>query len=135
MCLLWQTKKVLIVLQDEVSLAENCSLRNLMTHLTKTQRLLLNALLSAPLFFALSLFAVPSYGAAQAVPTKPIKIQSLYGNIQINDNFIKALITHPALKRLRNIDSAGPGRYFRSMPAYSLFDHALGVFVFSYTSA
>ncbi len=79
-------------------------------------------------FFGI-VFYTPSMALPISTPPKPINIQSLYGTIKIKDNFIKALISHPALKRLKGIDNAGPGRYFRSMPAYSLFDHALGVFV------
>jgi len=56
-------------------------------------------------------------------------ITSLYGDVIVDNNLIKALINHPALKRMRFIDNAGPSRYFRSLPAYSLFDHALGVYV------
>lgn len=56
-------------------------------------------------------------------------ITSLYGDVVVDNNLVKALINHPALKRMRFIDNAGPSRYFRSLPAYSLFDHALGVYV------
>jgi len=56
-------------------------------------------------------------------------ITSLYGDVVVDNNLVKALINHPAIKRMRFIDNAGPSRYFRSLPAYSLFDHALGVYV------
>ena len=62
------------------------------------------------------------------VPAKPIRIRSLYGTVEENSMLIKALLVHPALNRLKKIDNIGPGRYFRAMPGYSLFDHALGVF-------
>lgn len=57
------------------------------------------------------------------------QIKSLYGTVTLKNPLVKALIAHPAVKRMKDIDNAGPSRYFRSLPAYSLFDHALGVFV------
>lgn len=69
---------------------------------------------------------------ASAAPTptpKKATIKSLYGTVSLDDPLVKSLIAHPAIKRLRLIDNGGPSRYFRSLPAYSLFDHALGVYV------
>lgn len=68
-------------------------------------------------------------GKGAAPLPQTFKINSLYGTATLNNNLIRALIAHPAMKRLRAIDQAGPARYFRSLPAYSLFDHALGVLV------
>ncbi len=65
----------------------------------------------------------------QLSKSQSLQIKSLYGTVRENNALIKSLIVHPALRRLRQIDNAGPGRYFRAMPGYSLFDHALGVYV------
>lgn len=66
---------------------------------------------------------------SSAAPPQKATIKSLYGTIELDDPLVRSLIVHPAVKRLRLIDNGGPSRYFRSLPAYSLFDHALGVFV------
>lgn len=58
-----------------------------------------------------------------------LQIKSLYGTLREENDLVKAIIAHPAFVRLRQIDNAGPGRYFRSLPSYTLFDHALGVLV------
>lgn len=63
-------------------------------------------------------------------PSEPaLKIESLYGTLVEKNPLIRVLINHPAILRMRQIDNAGPSRYFRSLPAYSLFDHAFGVYV------
>lgn len=90
--------------------------------------LVLSGLASAQLN---QLSSVPSKlpTAADMAHAQTVQIKSLYGTVHESNALVKQLIVHPAIQRLRKIDNAGPGRYFRSLPAYSLFDHALGVYV------
>tara|TARA_R110002095_G_scaffold215095_1_gene208490 strand:- start:1960 stop:3111 length:1152 start_codon:yes stop_codon:yes gene_type:complete len=83
------------------------------------------------LFFLFALLCLPLMIKAAPLEKKPPQptIKSLYGEVALDNNLVKALLNHPAIKRMRFIDNAGPSRYFRSLPAYSLFDHALGVYV------
>jgi hypothetical protein len=55
-------------------------------------------------------------------------VHTLYGDASINHPLVKDLLQNPTFKRLQLIDNAGPNHYFRSLPPYSLFDYALGVF-------
>ncbi len=55
-------------------------------------------------------------------------VRSLYGKVSL-DPLTKKLASAPLVKRMKHIDWAGPSRYFRSFPSYSLFDHAFGVYI------
>lgn len=54
-------------------------------------------------------------------------LETLYGKVTFTDPLLLSLSTHPAFTRLRQIDVAGPSRYLRTMPSYSMFEHAMGV--------
>ncbi len=59
----------------------------------------------------------------------PASISSLYGKTRIEDPLIRELLSHPYMQRLQAIDMGGPSRYFRGLPPYSVFDHAIAVYV------
>lgn len=107
---------------------EEVALLRLQNHIVTGKKNSAFCLFICTLFILISLPLELGAIASKANKTSST-ITSLYGDVVVDNNLIKALINHPALKRMRFIDNAGPSRYFRSLPAYSLFDHALGVFV------
>ena len=62
------------------------------------------------------------------LPSAQATLRTLYGDTSIDHPLVKELLQNPIFKRLQLIDNAGPNHYFRSLPPYSLFDYALGVF-------
>jgi hypothetical protein len=55
-------------------------------------------------------------------------VKSLYGDIPIDSPIFLELFEDPAFQRLKLIDVLGPNHYFRNLPSYPMFDHALGVY-------
>lgn len=75
------------------------------------------------LFYKGAFFLLVGFLEAQAT------IQSLYGTVKIDTPLVEQILRSAPFNRLRFIDNAGPSFYFRSLPPYSLFDHAVGVYV------
>lgn len=57
------------------------------------------------------------------------KVESLYGTAEITIPLIKDMAMYPEILRLKGIDVSGPNRYFRRLPAFSMFQHAFGTYV------
>lgn len=62
-------------------------------------------------------------------PTKPpVSIKSIYGVVPIDAPIFQELFEDPVFLRLKKIDVMGPSHYFRNLPPYPMFEHALGVY-------
>ncbi|MCC2646183.1 MAG: hypothetical protein K0R02_248 [Rickettsiaceae bacterium] len=54
-------------------------------------------------------------------------IQTIFSTQKIDDPVITELLSHPIMERVKNIDQSGPLYYFGYVPAYSRYDHSIGV--------
>jgi HD superfamily phosphohydrolase len=66
-----------------------------------------------------------AYGKANAVLKNTI--QTIISTQNIESPIISELLSHPVMERIKNIDQSGPLYYFGYVPAYSRYDHCLGV--------
>ena len=58
-----------------------------------------------------------------------LNIQTIFGELKVSDPLLIELIESEGFKRLKGVDQSGPVRYFiQDFPAYSRYDHSLGVF-------
>ena len=54
-------------------------------------------------------------------------IPTFWGTYATDESVISRVLDHPLLTRLKSIDQSGPLTYFGHAPAYSRYDHCLGV--------
>lgn len=57
------------------------------------------------------------------------RIQTPFGSEEVSSPLIEELLASPALARLHGVDQSGITRYFTNLPAFSRFDHSLGVYM------
>lgn len=69
------------------------------------------------------------WGVSAHASDQQVKINSLYGEVIVNDPLMVALLKHPTIQRLKSLEVQGPSRYFLALNGYSVFDHAFGVYV------
>lgn len=55
-------------------------------------------------------------------------IETFYGPMEVSDPLFLDLLESKAVQRLKHIDQSGISRYFDNIPAFSRYDHSLGVF-------
>ncbi|RZI46388.1 phosphohydrolase [Candidatus Finniella inopinata] len=55
------------------------------------------------------------------------KIDVIWGTEVVDHPLIQDLIESPVMQRIKDVDQSGPTRYFGFVPAYSRFDHCVGV--------
>lgn len=55
-------------------------------------------------------------------------LQTPFGEERIDDPLVLALLRHPAMERLRDIEQSGPSRYLWDYPPFSRWDHSIGVY-------
>lgn len=87
-----------------------------------------NRTLSIIILFALLTLSLTAQSSDSPPAKTPISVKSLYGVIPIDAPIFTELFEDPVFERLKKIDVMGPSHYFRNLPPYTMFDHALGVY-------
>ncbi len=60
--------------------------------------------------------------------TKEIILETLYGKIPVKDELILDLLESDAIQRMKHVDQSGITHYYGHVPAFSRYDHSIGVY-------
>lgn len=59
--------------------------------------------------------------------TAPLEVETIVGKVTVSDPLVQQIIEHPMMQRMKKVDQSGSLTYFGHAPAFSRFDHCVGV--------